>query len=68
MCLIQIYVADLREPRERIPKIVGLVGQVLAFDNSGAEPRLVFEMRSAIVLTRAAELPTWAAKRLGDGA
>jgi predicted ABC-type ATPase len=44
--------------------LVRIVHQALAFDNSGAEPALVFEMRSGKVLTVSARLPQWAAALL----
>jgi hypothetical protein len=37
-----------------------MVHQALVFDNSGAEPRPVFEIRKGQLLTTAEEMPTWA--------
>lgn len=41
-------------------RLVPIVHQALVFDNSGAEPRPVFEMRKGQLLTTAEEMPTWA--------
>jgi predicted ABC-type ATPase len=46
--------------------LVRIVDQALVYDNSGEEPRLLFEMRSGVVVTIAASLPRWAAGLLGD--
>ena len=41
--------------------VLRLVQQGLVFDNSGAEPRPVFEMRSERVVSLTNEIPEWAA-------
>jgi hypothetical protein len=41
-----------------------MVQQVPVFDNSGAEPRPVFEMREGQLLNIADEIPTWATRLL----
>ena len=41
--------------------VLRIVHQGLVFDNSGAEPRPVFEMRKGRLLKMADEIPTWAA-------
>jgi len=45
---------------------IRIVDEALAFDNSGAEPRFVFEMRTGGVFTTAEELPAWAAGLLQE--
>ena len=44
--------------------VLKLVHQGLVFDNSGAEPRPVFEMRGGRVLSLADKIPEWAATLL----
>jgi predicted ABC-type ATPase len=44
--------------------VLQLVHQGLVFDNSGAEPRLVFEMRGGRVLSLTDQIPEWAAALL----
>lgn len=44
--------------------VLQLVHQGLVFDNSGAEPRPVFEMRSGRVFSLASEIPEWASPLL----
>ena len=45
-------------------EVLRIVHQGQVFDNSGAEPRAVFEMRAGRVHTVAAEIPAWAEKLL----
>ncbi len=42
-------------------KLLRIVDQGLVFDNSGAEPRPVFEIRKGRLLNMADEIPAWAA-------
>ena len=42
-------------------KLLRIVDQGLVFDNSGAEPRPVFEIREGRLLNMADEIPAWAA-------
>ena len=44
--------------------VLRIVHQGLVFDNSGAEPRPVFEMREGEVFNLADEIPAWAAALL----
>jgi predicted ABC-type ATPase len=44
--------------------VLQLVHQGLVFDNSGAEPRQLFEMRSGRVFSLASEIPEWASRLL----
>jgi predicted ABC-type ATPase len=50
------YARSLSNARQLVP----IVHQALVFDNSGAEPRPVFEMRKGQLLNTADEIPTWA--------
>ena len=50
------YARSLSNARRLVP----IVHQALDFDNSGAEPRPVFEMRQGQLLSTADEIPTWA--------
>ena len=50
------YARSLSNARQ----LVAVVHQALVFDNSGAEPRPVFEMRKGQLLNTADEIPTWA--------
>jgi predicted ABC-type ATPase len=43
-----------------------IVHEGLVFDNSGSQPRLIFEMRAGQVLHIADEIPAWAAALLED--
>ncbi|HWE53606.1 MAG TPA: AAA family ATPase [Bryobacteraceae bacterium] len=45
-------------------RMLPIVHQGLVFDNSGAEPRPIFEMRMGLALNTAAEIPEWAATLL----
>ena len=45
-------------------RVLRIVHQGLVFDNSGAEPKPVFEMRMGRVLSMADEIPAWAATLL----
>jgi predicted ABC-type ATPase len=48
------YARSLSNARQLLP----IVHQALVFDNSGAEPRPVFEMRKGQILNTADEIPT----------
>jgi predicted ABC-type ATPase len=50
------YARSLSNARQ----VLQIVHQALVFDNSGAEPRPVFEMRRGQLLKTADEIPTWA--------
>ena len=50
------YARSLSNARRLVP----IVHQALVFDNSGAEPRPVFEMPQGQLLSTADEIPTWA--------
>lgn len=54
------YARSLSNARQ----LVRIVHQALVFDNSGAEPRPVFEIRKGQLLTTADEIPTWATRLL----
>jgi predicted ABC-type ATPase len=54
------YARSLAKARE----VLRVVHQGLVFDNSGAEPRPVFEMRKGQLLNMADEIPAWAATLL----
>ena len=47
-------------------RVLRLVHEALVFDNSGTEPKPIFEMRGSQVLIIADEIPAWAATLL-DG-
>jgi predicted ABC-type ATPase len=42
-------------------QLVKIVDEVLAYDNTSGEPKLVFEMQAGTVVRAAADLPRWAA-------
>ncbi|MES1260932.1 MAG: hypothetical protein ABUS49_04280, partial [Acidobacteriota bacterium] len=48
------------------PQVLRSVHQGLVFDNSGAEPRPVLEMRNGRLFNVADEIPAWAAELLED--
>jgi predicted ABC-type ATPase len=50
------YARSLSNARQLLP----IIDQALVFDNSGAEPRPVFEMRKGQILNTADEIPIWA--------
>jgi predicted ABC-type ATPase len=56
------YARSLSNARQ----VLRIVHQGLVFDNSGAEPRPVFEMRRGRLLSRSDEVPAWAAALLGE--
>jgi len=47
-------------------RLVRLVDEVLAYDNTSGEPKLVFEIQSGKMLWAAADLPKWAAGLLEE--
>ena len=55
------YARSLSNARQLVP----IVHQALVFDNSGAEPLPVFEMRMGQLLDTADVIPTWAVMLLG---
>jgi predicted ABC-type ATPase len=58
------YIRSLLNARQVLPT----VHQGLVFDNSGAEPRPVFDMRMGRALNMPDEIPAWAATLLkGSG-
>ena len=54
------YACSLANARQ----VLRLVHQGLVFDNSGAEPRPVFERRTGRLLRMANEIPAWASTLL----
>jgi hypothetical protein len=54
------YAADTREASQTPAPCLRLVHQGLVFDNSGAEPRPVFETRGGRVVNLTDEIPGWA--------
>jgi len=47
-------------------RLLRIVHEALVFDNSGSEPKPIFEMRGGRVLNIADEIPAWAATLLED--
>jgi predicted ABC-type ATPase len=43
-----------------LKQVVNIVNEALIYDNSGPEPKLLFEVRSGSVFSKAAEQPPWA--------
>ncbi len=56
--------ADVRRRYARslsnLRQVMHVANETLIYDNSGPEPRLIVEIRSGHVVTRARELPPWA--------
>lgn len=46
--------------------VVSMVNEVIIYDNSGPEPRLILEIRSGNVVNKASQLPIWARKLVED--
>lgn len=65
---IRTYAADTNAVFANAGKVLRTVDQGLVFDNSGAEPRPVFEMRKGRLLNTADEIPAWVSALMGrDG-
>jgi predicted ABC-type ATPase len=49
-----------------LKQVVSRVNEIVIYDNSGPEPRLIIEIRSGSVVNKASQLPIWARKLVED--
>ena len=45
---------------DNLRQVLETVDEVIIYDNSGLEPRLILEIRSGVVVSKADDLPSWA--------
>jgi len=43
-----------------LKQIIKITSETLVYDNSGAEPALMIELRGGIVVSEISEMPSWA--------